>query len=108
MLISVPLSTFGLMQNPAAGKRLAEVHTGQLTAVLDVLEGKQPNVTTHPAYVAAISEGKDIKGFESDGLFFIDPGAKGGLFGRLLEGPAASPLSMLGICIDALCPPSYR
>ncbi len=97
VLISMPLDTSSHMQDPATGKRFAEVHTGQLTAVLDAFEGKQANVTTHPGYVAAISEGKDIKGFESDGLFFIDSGSKGGLFGRLLEGPAASPLSMLGV-----------
>ncbi len=97
VLVAMSLDTSGAIQDPAKGKRLTEVHTRQLTSVLDVLEGKQPNVTTHPAYVSATSEGKDIKGFESDGLCFIEPGGKGGLFGALLESPAASQLATLGL-----------
>ena len=42
--------------------------------VIDTIEGKQPSVVTHPGYIAARAEGRDIKGFESNGLFFIESG----------------------------------
>ncbi len=97
VLMEVLLDRFAVMQDPEKGKRHAELHAGQLTAILDVLEGKMPNVTSHPAYVAATAEGTDIKGFESDGLFFIDAGKDGGLFRDVLERRSVSPLSTLGI-----------
>jgi hypothetical protein len=83
----VSFNTSELGQQPASSKQLAEIQVSHLAAVLDALEGKQPNVTTHPAYAAAMAEGSDIKGFESNGLFFIDPGKAGGLFSGLFETP---------------------
>lgn len=40
--------------------------------VLDTIEGKAPTVETLAAFRAAAGEGKDLKGFEPDGLFFVD------------------------------------
>ena len=50
-----------------------------LTSIIDTIDGKRPNVTTHPGFVSALAEGKDLKGFEPDGLFFIGPGDDRGL-----------------------------
>ncbi len=43
-----------------------------VVAVLDTIEGKQPNVSTHPGHVAALAEGGDLTGFEPDGMFFVE------------------------------------
>src|SRR5205807_119341 len=43
------------------------------------IEGKRPNASTHPGRVAALAEGEDIKGFEPDGLFFVEPAGGQGL-----------------------------
>ena len=49
---------------------------------------------THAAYLAAVADGKNIKGFEPDGLFFIDPGNNKGVFTQLLGSTGA--LAQLG------------
>ncbi len=55
-----------------AGKKPDDMNGRAVAAVLDTIEGKQPNVTTHPGLVSATAEGKDVTGFEADGLFFIE------------------------------------
>ena len=40
--------------------------------MLDTLEGKERNVTTHAGFLSAVAEGKDLKGFEPTGLFFVE------------------------------------
>jgi hypothetical protein len=55
-----------------SNKRIAEAHRGRVAAVLDTIEGKQPNATTLPAHVAARAEGRDLLGFEPNGLFFAE------------------------------------
>jgi hypothetical protein len=50
-------------------------HKEYLDLVLDVIEQKKPNITTHPGYKSALDEGRDLKGFEANGLLFIDPSA---------------------------------
>ncbi len=55
-------------------KELGSAHLKHRAAVLDTIEGKQPNVTTHAAFISTLAEGKDVKGFEPDGLFFADAG----------------------------------
>ena len=97
VLISVPQPTFSQMQDPATTKRISRIPSAQLGAVLDALDSKLPNVTTHPGYAAASSEGKDIKGFESDGLFFIETGQKGGLLGLLQQRSSVSQLELPGL-----------
>ncbi len=47
-------------------------HPDLLARVLDSIEGKQPDVTTHPGFISALAEGKDLKGFEPNGLFFLE------------------------------------
>ena len=43
-----------------------------IAAVLDALEGKSPDVATHPGFRSAVVEGKDLKGFEPNGLYFVE------------------------------------
>ena len=52
-----------------------------IAVVLDTIEGKQPDVTTHPGFISALAEGKDLKGFDPNGLWFIDTA---GDFGTVL------------------------
>jgi hypothetical protein len=40
--------------------------------VIDTLEGKASSVAVHPGRAAALAEGSDLKGFEGNGLFFIE------------------------------------
>ena len=68
------------------GLSASPTHRDQRDAVFDAIEGKRPNASTHAGYVAAMAEGKDIAGFEPNGLFFIELGEDGGLFKGLIEG----------------------
>jgi hypothetical protein len=54
-------------KNPPAAPR-----PDLLAQVFDAIEGKQPDVTTHPGFISALAEGKDLKGFEANGLFFVE------------------------------------
>ncbi len=87
VLISGPSAEQGTPVDAGKPKAVSNLHGAHVTAVLDCIEAKQKNVTTHPGFAAAVAEGQDIKGFESDGLFFIELGGQGGLFGGLFEGP---------------------
>ncbi len=53
-------------------KDLAAKHKARVDAVLDAIEGKLPNASTHPAYIAARAEGNDLDGFEPNGLFLVE------------------------------------
>ena len=68
------------------GPSAPPTHREQRDAVFDAIEGKRPNASAHAGYVAAMAEGKDIAGFEPNGLFFIELGEAGGLFKSLTEG----------------------
>jgi hypothetical protein len=97
VLIAGPTADLEVMFDPDPEKKksLTAAHAGHRAAVLDVIDGKQPNVATHAAYVSALAEGKDIKGFEPDGLFFVDSGSIKGLFAGMGESPEA--LASLGL-----------
>ncbi len=58
---------------------LARLHKEFLARVLDAIDGKLPSAAAHPGYRAALAEGKDLKGFEPAGLFFIGPDSDRGL-----------------------------
>jgi hypothetical protein len=74
-------------KKPDAAKVEAPAPTLDAVAlVLDAIEGKVPNASTHPAYKAALTEGSDIVGFESNGFFFLEPVNGGGLLQGLMEG----------------------
>jgi hypothetical protein len=83
ILVAGPTPAAG--PEPAAKKPKAKAptHTDQVGAVLDAIEGKQPNASTHAGYLAALAEGKDIAGFEPDGLFFIEVGRESDLLEKL-------------------------
>jgi len=72
VLITGPWDDVGALLDPAKKKTPTAAHARHRAAVLDVIEGKQPNIAMHAAYVSALAQGKDIKGFEPDGLFFIE------------------------------------
>ena len=72
VLISCPIDESPVTTEPEKMKPLAAVHSDYCTAVFDVTEAKRPHVATHPAYLSAVAQGTDIKGFEADGLFFIN------------------------------------
>jgi len=65
--------------------RPPEMHKDRIEAVIDTIEGKQPDAATHPDYAVALAEGRDIQGFESAGLFFFAPDKNTWLFTSLLE-----------------------
>ncbi len=77
---------------PAETARHKQAHAKHINEILDTLEGKQPNLTSHPGFVSALAEGTDLKGFEADGLFFIGPGDDRGL-GRCLYELEAGPVT---------------
>ncbi len=56
------------------GKDLGAIHAAQVASVLDAIEGKQLCVSSHPTYIAASAEGRDINGFEPNGLAFAEAG----------------------------------
>ena len=45
-------------------------HKARVAAVLDSIEGKRASIATHPGFVAAAAQGRDVAGFEPGGLFF--------------------------------------
>ncbi len=51
---------------------MTKATSSRVAAVIDAFTGKASTVATHPARAAAESEGKDVKGFEAGGLFFIE------------------------------------
>jgi hypothetical protein len=55
------------------------LHEARLNAILDTIEGKLPNVTSHPRYLAALAGDEDLKNFEPLGLFFAGPTENKGL-----------------------------
>jgi hypothetical protein len=83
VLICGPDADAAALAAHAVKRNAAATLAGHRATVFDVIEGKQPNVETHAGYLSALAEGKDLKGFESDGLFFIDPGNEKGFFAVL-------------------------
>ena len=71
-------------------------HNDFLNAVLDAIEAKRPNASTHRGYVAAREEGGDIAGFEPTGLFFVEFEGNAGLLDALLE-VAIAPFDSLSL-----------
>lgn len=63
---------------------LVGVQAAYIEVVLDVIDGKKPNATSHPGYAAAIDEGKAVPGWTPVGLMFIEPG-KDGRFRNIFE-----------------------
>lgn len=57
----------------------------RVAMVIDTIEGKAPSVATHPGHAAALAEGQDIEGFESNGLFFIEASKAGAIVARLVD-----------------------
>jgi hypothetical protein len=62
----------GRESNPPNEKAKQNGAQDPVEIVLDTVEGKLPNVTTHPGFISAVAEGKDLKGFEPNGLFFLE------------------------------------
>ncbi len=72
-----------LMKPDRAKKDLRALHKARVAAVLDAIEAKRANVSTHPAHVAATAEGRDLDGFEATGLFFAEAGEGQGMLDGL-------------------------
>jgi len=68
----------------AKDSALAEL-PARVSSIIDTIEGKASSAATHPGRAAALMEGKDIKGFESDGLFFFEVSKAQGLYVWLSE-----------------------
>jgi hypothetical protein len=85
----------GSQAAPADKKNQVKDLSAFRTLVLDTVDGKEPDVTKNAAYVAAVAEGKDIKGFEASGLFWIDPGMGASFVSAIpaMPGPVA-PLNL--------------
>jgi hypothetical protein len=83
VLVSGPAEDLAASLDPGKTAQFAAAHLKQRAAVLDVIEGKAPSVATSAAYAPAWAEGKDIKGFEPNGLLFIDTGVGQGLLAGL-------------------------
>lgn len=95
---------------PSASENGAEVrdkdkpapltHAAFVAEVFDTIEGKRPNASQHPGYLSAAAEGADLKGFEADGLFFIEMGTKS----EMLAGVAGALGGMNPLAIGGLSP----
>jgi hypothetical protein len=59
----------------------------RVAAVLDTNEGKQLDASTHPGLVAARAEGRDLAGFDANGLFFAESTNRSGksVIGSLID-----------------------
>jgi hypothetical protein len=70
-------------------KGTAGMLEARVAAVLDTIDGKQPDASTHPGLVAARAEGRDLAGFDANGLFFAESRNRlgKGVIGSLLESP---------------------
>ncbi len=66
---------------------------GPVAAVLDAIERKAPDASAHPGYRAAAAHGGDLRGFEPDGLLFVEPSAVQDLMVAFGEGGASLPLA---------------
>jgi hypothetical protein len=55
-----------------ARKKRAASHKRFVDSVLDAIEAKAPTASTHPGVAAALAEGRDLAGFEPDGLFLVE------------------------------------
>ena len=80
--------------DPAVNKKKTSKTARYRSIVFDTIDGKEPDVTTSTAYVSAVADSKDIKGFEPNGLLIFDPG-KGKSFlaelSSLFDEPTAPP-----------------
>ncbi len=66
--------------NAQAGDvQLLRAHKRHIGNVLNCVEGKQLGASRHPAYLSARAEGKDLKGFEPSGLWFVDTARRYGV-----------------------------
>ncbi len=80
IVVSGPSGEAAAKPNGDAKKAAPAPRKDRLAAVLDAIEGKRPDITTHPGYAAATAEGRSIAGFEPDGLFFVEiDTARGGI-----------------------------
>jgi hypothetical protein len=79
VLICTPYKEMREKHEPSAGGLTATTPQNQLALVWDTIDGKRPNVEKHPGFVAACSEGNDLKGFEAAGLYFVGPDTNQGL-----------------------------
>ncbi|SIO19674.1 hypothetical protein SAMN05444166_2936 [Singulisphaera sp. GP187] len=57
-------------------------HPLRIASVIDAIQAKVSSVLTHPGRAAALAEGQDVKGFESDGLFFVEADKAQRLYSR--------------------------
>lgn len=55
-----------------AEKDLTALHVGYVDRILDVIDGKAPNALTSAGLALARAHGRDIGGFEPNGLFFTE------------------------------------
>ncbi len=51
----------------------ASAHQGAVKAVLDTIDEKSPSGSAHPGVTAARAEGRDLAGFEPNGLLVVEP-----------------------------------
>jgi hypothetical protein len=58
---------------PGSERALSDRPATHLNSVFDAIEGKLPNVTSNPRYLAALAGDKEIKKFEPVGIFFAGP-----------------------------------
>jgi hypothetical protein len=79
-----PRDATGGMRKRGDDQKSVKAPEDPLDAVLDAIEGRQPNASKHPATEAALAEGRDVRGFEPNGLFFVD--FQGGSLLKALEG----------------------
>jgi hypothetical protein len=75
-------------EGDAAKKDRPAPRVDWIAKVFDAIEGKRPDATGHPGRVAALAEGRDVAGFEGDGLFFLETNRGGAVVKALMDAPA--------------------
>ncbi len=85
VLVEAPAADPKSGAEPAAKKKPDPASNKYRSLVIDTIEGKEPDITTNAAYVSAIAENNDIKGFEPNGLLIFDPDKGKSLLSSLIR-----------------------
>jgi hypothetical protein len=72
LIVVLDLDSANNQDANARQKQRAETHRTHMGKMLDCADGRRPDAGRHPSFLSARAEGKDLKGFEANGLWFVD------------------------------------
>ncbi len=79
-------------------KEIGALHQARVAALIATIEHEEADARAHPVHALAAAEGREIDGFEADGLFFAMSRKGGGVLGELRNRlrPASGPSGAQG------------